>query len=296
MRILYITQWFEPEPAFKGMEFARALAARGHEVEVATGFPNYPGGKLYPGYRLRLWQRECLGECVGEIVVHRLWLYPSHDRSGLGRALNYLSFFLSLLVFGLLRGRRYDVIYVYHPPITPALAATLFGWLWRIPFLVDIQDLWPDSVLATGMLPARMGRVLGAACRLVHASAARIVVQSRGIAERLRQRGVPVKRLEVIYNWSSYAAGGGEVSARTLPTGGITCVYGGNLGQAQALETVIAAAVIAAARVPGFQLHLFGDGIERARLEALVAGDGSGVVHCHGLVPRDDRHGGNDRR
>ena len=57
MRILYLTQWFEPEPAFKGEQFADMLAAKGHEVEVATGFPNYPGGKLYAGHRLRPYWR-----------------------------------------------------------------------------------------------------------------------------------------------------------------------------------------------------------------------------------------------
>jgi colanic acid biosynthesis glycosyl transferase WcaI len=60
MRILFITQWFDPEPNFKGLQFALALKARGHSVQVLTGFPNYPGGKVYPGYRIRLWQREVM--------------------------------------------------------------------------------------------------------------------------------------------------------------------------------------------------------------------------------------------
>ena len=100
MRILYLTQWFDPEPAFKGAQFARALADRGHEVEVATGFPNYPGGKLYSGFRVR----PCRRETIAGLTVHRLALYPSHDRSSLGRIANYLSFFLSALLFGLSRG------------------------------------------------------------------------------------------------------------------------------------------------------------------------------------------------
>ena len=58
MRILLITQWFDPEPTLKGQRFARALQALGHEVEVVTGYPNYPGGRLYPGYRIRPFHRE----------------------------------------------------------------------------------------------------------------------------------------------------------------------------------------------------------------------------------------------
>ena len=76
MKILLLTQWFQPEPFFKGLPFAKALKNRGHEVEVLTGFPNYPGGKLYPGYRVRLWQRELMDG----IRVNRVALYPSHDR------------------------------------------------------------------------------------------------------------------------------------------------------------------------------------------------------------------------
>ena len=60
MRILMFTQWFDPEPTFKGVAFARALERSGHEVRVITGFPNYPGGKVYPGYRIRPWKHEVI--------------------------------------------------------------------------------------------------------------------------------------------------------------------------------------------------------------------------------------------
>src|ERR1051326_6344956 len=96
MRILMLTQWFDPEPNFKGLAFARELVSRGHEVEVLTGFPNYPGGKLYPGYRVRLWQRESMEG----IPVVRVPLYPSHDRSAWRRVWNYLSFALAAALLG----------------------------------------------------------------------------------------------------------------------------------------------------------------------------------------------------
>ena len=101
---------FQPEPMFKGLPFAQALAARGHTVEVLTGFPNYPGGKVYPGYRIRPWQRENLGG----VRVNRVALYPSHDRSGMRRMLNYLSFAFSCLLFGPWLVSKPDVIYVFN--------------------------------------------------------------------------------------------------------------------------------------------------------------------------------------
>ena len=78
MRILFLTQWFQPEPFFKGLPFAKALSDRRYGVEVVTGFPNYPDGKVYPGYRIHLWKRDILEG----IRVNRVALYPSHDRSG----------------------------------------------------------------------------------------------------------------------------------------------------------------------------------------------------------------------
>ena len=86
MKILFVTQWFDPEPTFKGMSFVKELRDLGHDVEVLTGFPNYPGGKLYPGYRVKFLQRETLEG----IRVTRVPLYPSHDRSAIRRIANYI--------------------------------------------------------------------------------------------------------------------------------------------------------------------------------------------------------------
>src|SRR5437016_6664080 len=92
MRVIFLTQWFDPEPgAIRGLPLARWLAARGRDVQVLTGVPNYPGGRVYPGYRMRLWQREVMDG----VDVLRLPLYPSHGPSALGRVANYTSFALS---------------------------------------------------------------------------------------------------------------------------------------------------------------------------------------------------------
>ena len=96
MRILLLTQFFQPEPNFKGLPLAQALRDRGHEVEVLTGFPNYPGGKLYNGYRIRHWQKETMDG----INVIRVPLFPSHSRNGFRRILNYLTFGLSAFLLG----------------------------------------------------------------------------------------------------------------------------------------------------------------------------------------------------
>ncbi len=272
MRILYVTQWFEPEPAFKGLAFAAALADAGHEVQVVTGFPNYPAGRLYQGYKLRLRQREV----IDGIAVDRLFLWPSHDRSAVGRSLNYLSFFVSVLLYALVHTRRYDLVYVYHPPITPALAISIAQIVRPVPFIVDIQDLWPDTVASSGMANGWIVRVLNGLCRSVYRRAAHIICQSDGMLDRLASRGVPRSKLSRIYNWSNYAPAQETRDALSAEIneafhGRANIVYGGNIGQAQALEALVEACARASVSAPTVRLHIFGEGIEKDRIKALAA-------------------------
>src|SRR5271165_3505961 len=151
MKILMLTQWFQPEPTFKGLPLARALRDRGHEVEVLTGFPNYPGGKLYPGYRVQPWRREIMDG----IRVNRVALYPSHDRNAMGRILNYLSFGATSALVGPWVVRKPDVIHVFNL-VTLDVASRLLGLLKGARVVLDVQDLWPESLAASGMMNNRL--------------------------------------------------------------------------------------------------------------------------------------------
>lgn len=284
-RVLYLSQWFPPEPNAVGLQVAKALQGRGYEVEVLTGFPNYPGGKLVEGYKLAPYRRET----VEGVTVHRVFLVPSHDRSSLGRALNYLSFFLSTLCFLLLNGHRYDVIYVYHPPITPALAAAVSGYVTRRPFIVEIQDLWPDSVAVSGMGgTSTLARILDPICRFVYRRAALVLGQSEGMTRRLAERGVPPERLGTVFNWADETATRENGLFDTTTLGferGFNFVYAGNLGSVQALDVLIEAAERARVQAPEVQLFLVGEGMDKARLQSLVAERGIENVHILPGVP-----------
>jgi glycosyltransferase involved in cell wall biosynthesis len=283
MRILYLTQWFEPESnILKGVAFVRALENAGHEVTVVTGFPNYPSGRLYPGYRLR-WRQH---ETIDGVRIVRLPLYPSHDASSLGRSLNYLSFFLAAFLYCLLRGRRFELAYVYHPPITVGLAAALGGGLWRLPFVLDVQDLWPDTIAASGMAGAgRLARPIGMLCRLVYRCAAQIVVQSEGMRRALIDRGLPEAKLSTVRNWANAEAQPPpQPESARCGEGPFTFVYGGNFGTAQGLETVIEAAAILARTRPDIAVRLIGDGIDAARLRQRAAGAAN--LRIEGPVPQ----------
>ncbi|MHB8838264.1 MAG: glycosyltransferase family 4 protein [Gemmatimonadaceae bacterium] len=272
MRILILTQWFQPEPFFKGLPFARELQRRGHSVEVLTGFPNYPGGTLYPGYELRLYQREA----IDGVPIVRVPLYPSHDGSAIRRIANYVSFAVAAVAVGTVLVRKPDVIYVYHPPATVGLPAMAISVLRGVPFVLDVQDLWPDSLAATGMLRnAVLLRVVGLWCRLVYALAAHITVLSAGFQAKLVERGVPPQKTTVIHNWCDESQMVSEASAGTLVRdrklgGKFVVVFAGNMGKAQNLDAVLDAAAMLGARQPSVRFVLVGDGVETERLEARV--------------------------
>ena len=265
--MLLLTQWFDPEPTFKGLVFARELVRQGFDVEVVTGFPNYPGGKVYAGYKIKLIQRER----IDGVEVTRLPLYPNHDQSAIKRVLNYASFAASALFYGLFMAKRADVMYAYHPPLTVGVAASLIRWVRGIPLVYDIQDMWPDTLRATGMLNnPRALSLVGRVCDWVYRRVDQVVVLSPGFKRLLVQRGVPESKIEVIYNWA-------DESALSTPTGTLAAnfpgddrfkiVFAGNMGKAQALDAVLQAAEILQRRGSRVCFVLLGGGVEVGRLK-----------------------------
>jgi colanic acid biosynthesis glycosyl transferase WcaI len=273
VKILFITQWFDPEPIFKGLAFARALADRGHLVEVLTGFPNYPGGRLYPGYHVSLRK----SESMGGIRVTRVPLYPSHDQSAIRRVANYGSFALAAAVLGPLSVKRPDVVYAYHPPATIAIPALMLKVIRGVPFVLDIQDLWPDTLAATGMVTSRsVLAAVGGFCGLGYRSASRIVVLSPGFRRVLADRGVPAEKIDVIYNWCDETAlthvqHDAPIVCEARLNGRFNVVFAGNLGRAQALSSVLRAAKLLVEKAPRVQFVLVGEGVEAATLKAQAA-------------------------
>lgn len=269
MRILMITQWFKPELNLV-LGLARGLRDSGHDVHILTGFPNYPGGKLYPGYRIRISQQEV----IDGLPVLRVPLYPSHDSSVVRRIINYGSFALSASTIGLALSKKPDVIYVYHPPATVGLPAFMFKWLKNTPFVYHIQDLWPDTLSATGMFNNKMGLSLtGKWCQFIYKQASKIVVISPGFKRALQDRGVPEKKIEVVYNWCHDENEikpiiKDETLARKLGLAGrFNIVYAGTMGKAQALDTILTTASLIKEKLQNIQFVFVGGGVDVDRLK-----------------------------
>ncbi|MFN4341436.1 MAG: glycosyltransferase family 4 protein [Azonexus sp.] len=288
IKVVLLTQWFDPEPTFKGLAFARELVRIGFEVEVITGFPNYPGGQVYSGYRIRAIQREV----IDGVQITRLPLYPSHDGSAVRRIANYVSFAASSLFYGLFMLKRPDVIYAYHPPLTVGVTASLLRLFRRIPVIYDIQDMWPDTLRATGMLNnERVLAVVSRVCQWVYRRVDRIVALSPGFKRLLKERGVPDEKIDVIYNWCDEAAL--TPTARNFPRGfpendRFRIVFAGNMGRAQALGTVMEAATLLTKLRPEVCFVLVGSGVEVEELKHRVATEGLDNVVFIPRVPMSE--------
>jgi glycosyltransferase involved in cell wall biosynthesis len=288
MRILFIAHYFQPEPNFfVGLPFAKTLRDRGHQVQVLTGFPNYPGGKIYDGYKIKFIQRQ---ELDG-IPIIRVPLYPSHDRSSFGRILSYISLSLSQAAIGPFTVDKADVAYVSQGPATIGLPAIIHKVFRRIPFVYSIQDLWPDTLGSTGMFNSRIGfAIVDKWCRYVYKKAAKITVISPGMKNILIERGVPQEKIKVIYNWcddSLIYRGNPDLNLKkTLAMDGkFNIVFAGNMGKAQAMDSVINAAEIVSRTNNNIQFVFIGSGVEVESLKQKTKDLSLTNVIFHGRKP-----------
>ncbi len=272
MNILFLNQNFQPEPMFKGLPLVDAFRKRGHQVEVLTTFPNYPGGKIYPGYRQRLWQHEWLNETK----INRVPLVPNHSRSGVRRILSYASFGMSAFLGSPFLVKKPDLIYIYNL-ITLVPAARLLRLLYGSRIVLDIQDLWPESVASSGMMQSALSlKLLKYFCRNQYMRADRLVVLSPGFKRNLVDRGIPESKVDVVYNWCDESSitvpmPDAEMSERFGLAGRFNIVFAGTMGVVQALDCVIEAARKLQHSDPKILFTFIGGGIEIDRLKALSA-------------------------
>ncbi|GIJ09561.1 glycosyltransferase family 4 protein [Micromonospora andamanensis] len=291
MRIGLLTQWYDPEPgpaALPGM-LAAALAGRGHEVQVLTGFPNYPTGRLASGYRMAR-RRD---EIDGATRIRRVALYPSHDRSAMRRVANYGSFAVSALVSGTPALRGLDALWVGNSPISVALPMWFTRYVHRVPVLLHVLDLWPDSVTASGFLGTgraslMIERGMAGWCGAMYRSAARVACVSPGAADLLAGRGVPREKLLHIPMWAdeTLRTHAGDLRADLgLRADQVVLVYAGALGEAQGLDSLIDAC--ARTSDPRFVCLIAGSGTTEDRLRRRAEAAGATNVRFLGQLPRD---------
>lgn len=242
MKVLACSQYFWPE-SFRINEVVSSLSQKGVQVEVLTGKPNYPRGKLYSGYRAWGIQQEI----HQDIIVNRIPLLP-RGSGGWRLALNYLSFVLSGLIFApwSLRGKRFDVIFIYAPsPILQAIPALFLGWLKGCPVVLWVQDLWPESLEATGHVrnPIVL-KFVEWIVRSIYRHSDLLLVQSRAFEKSVRtlDSATPIQYYPNSVDDSFVVAPKDDSLSITGLGEGFSVMFAGNIGIAQAVEVIVEAA------------------------------------------------------
>ncbi|MBO6675221.1 MAG: glycosyltransferase family 4 protein [Rhizobiales bacterium] len=290
MRVLVVSQYYWPETFIITAEIAR-LRQEGIEVTVLTGKPNYPSGNVFPGYRAWGIQHE---KHEGTEIV-RLPIFPRGQNSAIRLMLNYLSFVLSAAFFGpfVLRGRSFETVFVYAlSPILQALPAIPIARCKRARLVLWVQDLWPESLSATGFV--KNLHVLAAVrqvVRFIYRRSDRILVQSRAFRAPVAALTDDPGKIHYVPNpvpdLRPPQTPSPEIRALADQIGtGFSIVFAGNLGRAQALDTVMDAAG-RLSDLPQVKLFLIGSGSMEPWLHDEVSRRGLSNVALPGRFPSD---------
>ncbi len=287
MRILIISQYFWPEN-FRINDLVFALKDRGHEVTVLTGMPNYPAGKIYKGYSFRKKRRDN----VHGISVIRVPIFARRSGRSWQLAVNYLSFVVTSCLLGawMLRDKSFDIIFTYQlSPATVGVTGILMKNLKKAPMLFWVQDLWPESLSATGAI--KSSSILSAVSCMVkkiYQGSDRILVQSKGFIEPAVAIGAERNKIAYLPNWAESLYQTVQLSSDALecsdvPSDGFIVMFAGNLGAAQSLETIVEAAELS--KDESIQWVFLGDGRRREWLENRVEERTLNKVHILGSRP-----------
>jgi glycosyltransferase involved in cell wall biosynthesis len=267
VRVLLIAQHFTPERTaapLRLLPLARGLARCGHAVEVVCAVPNHPEGVIHDGYRgSALVRRRFDG-----LAVSYVWVKATRSKDPRRRLLTFATFAASATLVGLFSARP-SVIFASSPPLTAGAVGALLARRFRVPWVLDVRDLWVDAAGSLGVV--RSGKVVRLASRLerwLYANAAAITVPTDAFGHHIGS-GVEGNKVHLLPNGASepwLSVGSQEVNRHPLglPDDRFVWTFAGNLGLSQGLDAAIAAAGRLGA---GFQLLLLGDGASRPRLE-----------------------------
>lgn len=272
MRILFITDNFPPEinaPATRTYEHCREWVKSGVKVTVITCFPNFPQGKVYPGYRNRLYQREQ----IDGMEVIRVWSYITANEGFLKRTLDYISFGATAFIASLFC--RCNVIIATSPQFFSAVSANTAGFIKRKLWIMEVRDLWPESIKTVGAMKAgRTLRLLEKLELYLYRRAAKVVVVTESFKTNLVSRGVKEGKIHIIKNGANFELFRPREKDTDL-VGGLglenkfVIGYTGTHGMAHKLDFILQCAARLNSTYP-FQFLFIGDGAEKEKLKTLA--------------------------
>lgn len=288
MKILIVTQYFWPEN-FKINDLALSLKERGNDVTVLTGQPNYPDGKLYPGYN---WFNKKVEYYCG-IKIVRAPLITRGNCSGVRLFLNFTSFAFFASLTAIFRiSKKAEIIFVYEPsPVTVGIPALFYKLFSKAPMFFWIQDLWPESVIAAGNMNSKLIlRITDYLVRLIYRKSDIIFISSRSFRQSVTDKGVSNKKIFYLPNWAedlyNEDVNRDEEIVRMLPSGGFKIMFAGNIGESQDFESLVNAAEL----TRDFEdIHwiIIGDGRKRQWVEQEINSRKLKNIHLLGRHPME---------
>lgn len=285
MKILIVTQYFWPE-SFIVNGLATELQAKGHQITVYTGLPNYPKGDFYDSYGFF---KGPFSEKYQNVDVIRVPMM-ARGRGGVRLALNYLSFVFSGILFSFRRSKDFDVIFCFAPsPITTCLPAIFIKFLTRKPLVFWVQDLWPESIAAVGAKGANfLTTVISPVVRFIYKNCDVILTQSKAFRNSVLKYGGREDKIIYAPNWADPFVAAPEADwIKGLPEG-FKIGFAGNIGKAQDMPTLLKAAEILKDH-KDIQWIVAGDGSEKSWLDQQIQKRGlSHVVHTVGKKSYND--------
>jgi len=293
VHILFLSHYFVPEnnaPAARVYGMAREWARLGHRVTVLTGAPNVPAGVVYEGYRNRLYQEEW----IDGIRTTRVWTYLAANRGRVRRGLNFLSYMAAAGAAGSALRPRADVVIATSPQFFAGWAGVPVSRAHGAPFVLEIRDIWPDSITAVGALKqGRVVRALEELERALYDAADHIVAVGEGYRQNIIRKGVPAAKIDVVTNgvdadlFTPRPADAALRERLGLKPDAFVVTFAGTIGMASGLEVALGAARrLKQQGRDDVAFLLIGDGAVRADLEAQARGQGLDNVVFTGLVAR----------
>ena len=289
MKLLFLSMHYKPEPCdTRTSQLAAGMVEAGHDATVVTSFPNYPFGKIYDGYK----QSICKKQKIDGVDVVRVPMFPDHSKSKKRRALSYLSFGFSSAFLGALFTRRPDLIWIHHPPLTTGIAGYVLAKIKRVPFVYEIHDLWPQTLMSTGMMQeGRVTQSIRRVCDFLHRRASAIVVTSAGMKAQLVADGLDGNKIYVYHQWAPDESMPRKRDQTTADKYGLegkfNVLFTGNTGVAQGLDTVLDAAK-SLIEEKDLQITIVGAGVELAHLQQRVEKEGISNVQFTGQVTHSE--------
>lgn len=273
LKIYIISQWYFPEPDGRVSALAEGLVARGHDIIVITAFPNYPKGKIYDGYSIK-WRQ---WDELNGVRILRLPIFPDHSDSAIKRILNYISFSLSLFLIAPWFIKKPDVLWAYTPFMV--LPTLWFKKILKTSYVLEITDIWPDTIFATGMLKQGfLASILNKIANLGYKYSAAITVQNIGFKSCLVDRGVNENKIHIVENWADEAIFRPvnyniDLSKKYKMDNKFNIMFAGNMGTAQGLFNIIEAAILCK-DIKDIQFVFVGDGVCLKEIKDKVVKEG----------------------